>query len=100
MLPGHLQAHGIRVHTAGDQQCGDLIGKQAVENLALLFVGQLFHVAHFHIAHDLKAHGLKVIQKPSQLQARTGNILHRQTYKIIIRGRKDHFQRKIFHQFA
>ena len=98
VLLGHFQADAVRLDVSGNEQGGELVGKQPVKNHRPLSVFQLGQIAHFYIAHDLQTHWFKMVKITCQLQSGTGHVLHRQPDGFIIGGGKGHFQVKFFHQ--
>ena len=98
VLPGHGQALVVRGDVPGDEQGGELVGQQSVEDHGALRRGELFQIAHFHIAQHLQTHRLKMVKISGKLQSRPGHILHRQTDVFVVRGGEGHLEVELLHQ--
>ena len=94
----HFQHFGMGLDAPGNEQGGELVGEQPVKDGTAVGGGQLAHIAHLHIAHNLQAHGFVVVEEARQLQARPGDVLHRNTDGGIVRGGVGNFQMKFVHQ--
>ena len=98
VLSCHFHALLIRGNVPGNEQGGEFIGEQPVEDHGALRGGQLIQVAHFHIAHDLQTHGFKMVKVSRQLKPGPGHILHRQPDGSIICGSVGYLQMKFLNK--
>ena len=67
----HLQNLGAEGEIAGDQQGGEFIGEEPVQNGGPGLIAEPVQVAHFHIAQNLQAHGVEMVEITCQLNAGT-----------------------------
>ena len=96
MLLRHSQALLIHGQAAADQQGGDFVVKEPVEDHGPFLRRLLLEIAPLHVAQNLEPPGFKVVKVAGECQAGPRHIFHGQADRIIVSGGKNDLHMKFF----